>query len=65
VGLSRRRSSSLRRQNDQALIVSATMEKPGLFGIADRLLELRAFQADARPTIAAGRHALGLLTLRR
>ena len=43
-------------ENDQALIVSATLYETGLFGVADRLVEVRARQDrhhDRRSRLAA------------
>ena len=46
VLLLRCRRPPLSRQNDQALIVSATLYETGLLGVADRFLELRARKTD-------------------
>ena len=44
--LLRRRRPTLSRQNDQALIVSATLYETGLLRVADRLVEVRARKTD-------------------
>ena len=46
MGLLRRCGSAFGRQDDQALIVGATMEEPSLLGIAHRQLQRRAIKAD-------------------
>jgi hypothetical protein len=40
------RSPACSRQNDQALVIGATLYETGLFGVADRLLEVRIRKAD-------------------
>jgi hypothetical protein len=60
--LLRCRRSTRDRQNDQTLVVRPPLYETGLFGVADRLLEVRAIKTDVA---ADARYECGLLVLRR
>jgi hypothetical protein len=53
------------RQNDEARIVSATMDETGRFGVPDRLFEVRIRKADVTADAFTRRQECGLLALMR